>query len=81
MVDRAHRDPVWQDRLAALNILPNVSRIQQFGVPQVAESAGRPICREDPLAEERLMEPLPHDPQYVPASQGARIGRDAIDLA
>ena len=58
VVDRAHGDPVGDDRLTALGILLDVRRVQGLAVAQAAEGALGPVGREHLTAEDRLVQPL-----------------------
>src|SRR5207244_1230466 len=60
VVDRAHGDPIRNDRLAALRIGPDVRSVQQFTAAKPAQGALGLIGEEHTVAEDALVQPGAH---------------------
>jgi len=56
VVDGAHGHTVWNDGFAAFGIFLDVSSIQQYLMPQMAECACGSISKEDPAPKQALMQ-------------------------
>ena len=65
VVDRAHGDPVRDDRLAAVRILLDVRDVQELAGAEAVQGALGPIGLEHPAAGERLVQPLADGPLGV----------------
>lgn len=61
VVDRAHRDPVRDDWLAAFRVFLDVGGVEELGVSKSTDRALAFICQEHSPTEIRLMEPASDD--------------------